>query len=70
MNGVSEMRGGNIGEARFGARMCGTGPRWKLVVDLFHTTCRRLGIEPAASGEREEPPTTFRRPGETPGLFD
>lgn len=46
---LSEMRGGALQEARFGARMSGLGPRFSAVEDLFRLLCRRHGL---VAGER------------------
>jgi len=42
------------------SRMSGSGPRWKIIRDLFENTRRRLGYEDHPPSPR---PTTFRRPG-------
>ena len=44
---VRELRGGRLNEPSFGTRMRGLGPRWQAVHDLFHLTCRRLGLDHA-----------------------
>lgn len=44
LNAVREMRGGKLNNARFGSRMTGDGPRWQIIRSLFHTTCKRLGL--------------------------
>lgn len=59
---LGDMRGGQADRSRFGARMVGTGSRWKAVADLFDVHCRRLGL-----GNREvegRHVDSFRRPGE------
>jgi DNA repair photolyase len=63
---VREMRGGRLNESRFGERMRGDGEWAEVFRDLFHMTCRRLGLN-----ERELKLNTgaFRRPGERT-LFD
>ncbi|MEM7516108.1 MAG: PA0069 family radical SAM protein [Planctomycetota bacterium] len=48
-NGLRDARGGRDSDARFGSRMSGSSARWKIVEQMFETTCRRLGIE---HGER------------------
>ncbi len=40
------MRDGKLQDARFGKRMCGSGPRWELVDRLFAMHVKRLGLEP------------------------
>jgi DNA repair photolyase len=55
---VRSMRGGQLNDARFGARMRGEGPYAEGLRALFRVTCRRLGLEGA-------PPLSaaaFRRP--------
>jgi len=46
-----------VDERRFGHRMHGSGPRWKVITDLFHLHCRRLGLTSppplAPSGPRQ-----------------
>ena len=42
---LTESRGGKENESRFGVRMSGKGPRWSVIEQLFHSTCRRLGLE-------------------------
>lgn len=44
-----EMHGGRLNDARFGSRMSGSGPRWKIVEDFFELHRRRLGFELPAS---------------------
>ncbi len=59
-NAVRELRGGELDESSYHARMGGLGERWKATVALFDGHCRRLGYE---QGEPETPPeSTFRRP--------
>ena len=57
LHGVAEVRGGRVDERRFGHRMHGSGPRWKVITDLFHHHCRRLGLTSppplAPSGPRQ-----------------
>jgi DNA repair photolyase len=57
---VREMRGGKLNDPRFGDRMRGHGRYIETVLEMFHVTVRRLGMEyrePALRG-------TFRRPDE------
>jgi len=65
---VREMRGGELNDGRFGARMQGRGRYIETVHELFRVTLKRLGYE-----EREISPraSAFRRPqrGQL-GLFD
>ena len=42
---IRDVRGGGVDDARFGHRMEGVGPRWKLVADLFALHARRLGLD-------------------------
>lgn len=69
LNAVREMREGRLNGRAFGQRMRGSGPRWRMIEDLFHTTCRRLGLNVEDENPNPQRTTTFRRPGETPGLF-
>ena len=55
MNGLTEMRGGKLYDARFGARMEGRGTRWTLIEQLFRTQCRRLGLN--VRDDAVEPPS-------------
>lgn len=57
LRGLGEMRGGRVGDKRFGHRMVGQGPRWEVVRQVFHVHCRRLGLEAG-----EEMPTRLERP--------
>jgi len=45
---LREMRGGELNEARFGARMRGRGERWNSIEQLFELSCRRHGLNRAA----------------------
>jgi DNA repair photolyase len=45
MSLVRQMRGGKDYDARFGARMRGTGPLAQLLRSRFQIACRRLGLE-------------------------
>jgi DNA repair photolyase len=66
---LAAMRGGRPDDARFGHRMVGSGPRWQAIEALFATWCRRLGLSTRGEGADIHRATTFRRPGEMPGLF-
>lgn len=57
---IREARGGKMTDARFGNRMVGEGPRWKLVEDVFEKQCARLGMARTAPSLPMRP--TFRRP--------
>lgn len=54
-----DVRGGALDDRRFGHRMEGTGPRWKVIVDLFTLHARRLGLStdeaPAGRSPRRGP---------------
>jgi DNA repair photolyase len=65
-HGLIELRRGRRDENRPGERMRGHGARWEIVRQLFHTTCRRLGMN-APEAERVSP---FRRPSPQGSLFD
>lgn len=72
-NAIREMRGGRLGDRRFGHRFTGEGARWQMIAQMFDQGCRRLGIQ--AMHEREiheqarQRGTTFRRPGAQLDLF-
>lgn len=44
---LRDMRGGDLNDTRFGARMRGSGPRWEAVKQLFEIQARRLGLNQA-----------------------
>lgn len=52
---LREMRGGKVGETRFGERMRGRGAYWESVRDLFHLARERLGLAGASCEEMYEP---------------
>jgi hypothetical protein len=61
MSIVRQMRGGRENDARFGARMSGTGNYAELVEKRFDVACRRFGLN-----RRETPDldcSRFRPPG-------
>jgi DNA repair photolyase len=62
---IQEMRGGKMNLTVFHDRMSGTGPRWRVIEQLFETHVKRLGM----NQERPEEPTTFRRPVAQLSLF-
>ena len=65
---IREMRGGEMNESTFGARMRGQGERWKTIEQLFRLHVKRLGLNESESlAERE---TTFRRPKRQLALFE
>ncbi len=51
---LRDMRGGELYDNRFGARMHGSGERWKTVEQLFQLTCRRLGMNRDRFGESKD----------------
>ncbi len=60
LGGLRDMRAGQADAAAFGARMRGSGARWKTVTDLFALHCRKNGLEPMAMEfpeERRKPPS-------------
>jgi DNA repair photolyase len=61
-----EMRGGKLYDSRYGARMSGEGEMFQTVERLFHTTCKRLGLN-QREGHRSARPSTFRRPTDKHG---
>ncbi len=58
MNQIREARDGKLSDSRFGERMRGSGPRWRMIEDLFESTWQRLGFERMP----EPATTTFQRP--------
>jgi DNA repair photolyase len=56
---ILEMRGGQLNDSRFGARMRGQGARWQIVDELFALQVKRLGLD---TERLPDPPTTFERP--------
>jgi DNA repair photolyase len=66
---LEQTRGGKRNESRFGARMEGTGPRWRAIETLFEVECRRLGLNRAETENMHH--STYRRPPPAQkGLFD
>ena len=63
---IREMRGGKLYESKFGDRMRGEGAGAEMLRDLFHMTCRRLGLNRTSP---DLSTAAFRRPGER-SLFD
>ena len=63
---VREMRDGKLNESQFGQRMRGKGEFMAVLRDLFHMTCRRVGLNRESPGLNTD---AFRRPGER-SLFD
>ncbi len=63
LGGIRDVRGGKMNESAFGARMCGSGPRWEAVKKLFEIHSRRLGLNLARPPrtEGEPPPPKFRQ---------
>jgi DNA repair photolyase len=53
---LADMRGGELQDSRFGARMTGSGPRWDAVRGLFDLQCRRLGLNARAEAKAFEEP--------------
>lgn len=62
---IEQCRGGGMSDSRFGARMRGTGERWRVIEALFETTRRRLGYE---EWPKVPDPSPFRRPGQAEQL--
>ena len=67
-NAIRAMRGGELNDASFGARMRGEGERWKLVEQLFRMQTKKLGLR---GGEEviSDVRTTFERPKRQLTLF-
>ncbi len=71
MNRLLEARGGKLNSREFGERMRGQSEQWKIVVQMFHLHCKRLGLN--AQTEQRDTSTrsnTFRRPSAQGTLFD
>lgn len=72
-NAVREMRGGALYVSEFGKRGVGEGARWDAIEQLFDLTCKKLGLnamsEDRMGDDKDERPTTFRRPGAQLSLF-
>jgi DNA repair photolyase len=49
LHAIEDIRGGRRNDSRFGARMRGQGPRWRVIEQLFDVTCRRLGLATRAA---------------------
>ncbi len=50
---IREMRGGRLNDARFGARMRGTGRYWESIARLFAMWRRRCGLEGPVEGRAQ-----------------
>lgn len=50
LNGIRELRGGGLNDARFVSRMTGEGPRARQIAQMFDVACRRAGIAGAWPG--------------------
>jgi hypothetical protein len=68
---IRDVRGGDLYDNRFGARMHGEGARWQAISELFELQCKRLGLnaERADRAEHEPETTTFERPSAQLKLF-
>ncbi len=66
MNTLVQLRSGRKNDPRFGERMHGQGPRWKMIDDLFELHCQKRGL---TLGERASAATTFERPRAQLRLF-
>jgi DNA repair photolyase len=64
---IEDIRGGKRNESAFGARMHGTGPRWKAIAGLFEAECRRLGLNEERVAEDV---SGYRRPEPQASLFE
>jgi DNA repair photolyase len=64
---IRSMRGGRLNDSRFGHRFHAEGVFAEQIRALFHTTCRREGLEPSWVPELST--EAFRRPGAQLGLF-
>ena len=78
LNGIRDMRGGELYKGGFGERMRGEGERWRASQWLFENTCKRLGLNSMGEQRLGREPglndrETFKRPpkrGETASLFE
>ncbi len=60
------MRGGRANDPRFHSRMRGSGPRYRLIEDLFARSARHVGLAPPPPPAGKSP---FRRPHTQQSLF-
>ncbi len=63
---IAAERGGELNDARFGARMRGRSPRWEAAERLFSVTCRRLGLEHGEGPALVVPGPSPEAPSATP----
>ena len=66
LESIRDLRGGKLNEARFGSRMRGQGPRAENLRQMFHVTCRKLGLNQKSL---ELDSSHFQRPGDQLSLF-
>lgn len=64
LSAIRAIRGGRLNDPAFGSRMEGQGERWKVIEDLFETTCRRLGLNAETTND-----ITCRHPRPVQGSF-
>lgn len=60
---ILDTRGGRHNDSRFGARMHGQGPRYKVIEELFALQLQRLGFEPVRERNPELVPLRTARSG-------
>ncbi|MDA9101315.1 PA0069 family radical SAM protein [Omnitrophica bacterium] len=59
---IKEARGGVLYQSEFGKRMRGQGPYWEQIEQLYHVTCKRLGLNRCHA--QNAPVSGFMRPGQ------
>jgi DNA repair photolyase len=70
VNHIREERRGKLNSANFGERMRGSSEQWKLAVQMFHVYCQKYGLNQEFETNKDEQPTTFRRPSTQGYLFE
>lgn len=71
ISGIHQIRRGKQNESALGERMCGHGPRWQVIEDMFELQCKRLGLNREREGlDTFAPEPTFERPTMQLSLFD
>lgn len=68
-NAIRDVRGGQLYDNRFGARMHGRGPRWDVIDELFTLQAKRLGFESRSELQPEQQPAPQPIPGHTTPLL-
>lgn len=69
VNRLKEVKGGVLNKSEFHERMRGEGPYWEMIKQSFAIHARRLELNEERD-EKDERPSTFRRPTAQGHLFD